>query len=201
MLKIGVTGGLACGKTTVSEAFARLGVPVIDTDEISRELTSIGGAALPAIREGFGDEFFLPDGRLDRAALRARILADAAAKRFLEDILHPGIHGEVERRLALVQAPYVLVIIPLLVETGAYDRLLDLVLAVDCSEETQLHRALARSGWSEAEVRAMMARQASRAQRRARADDVLDTDCDLAELNVRVATLDQKYRRLADQAL
>lgn len=201
MLKIGVTGGLACGKTTVSEAFARLGVPVIDTDEISRELTSTEGAALPAIREGFGEAVFLPDGRLDRVALRARILADAAAKRCLEDILHPGIHSEVERRLALVQAPYVLVIIPLLVETGAYDRLLDLVLTVDCSEETQLHRALARSDWSETEVRAMMASQASRAQRRARADDVLDTDCDLAELNVRVAALDQKYRRLADQAL
>lgn len=201
MLKIGVTGGLGAGKSTVSQAFARLGVPVIDTDEISRELTAAGGAALPEIRENFGDAVFRPDGSLDRAALRALILADAAAKRQLEGILHPLIRREAGRRLAALQAPYVLVVVPLLLETGTYDTLLDRVLVVDCSEETQLQRALARGGWSEAEIRAMMKNQSGRQDRLARADDVLDTDCDLAELNGRVAALDQKYRRLAAQML
>lgn len=197
MLKVGVTGGIGAGKTTVSRIFAQLGVPVIDTDEISRELTAAGGAALPAIRESFGDEVFAPDGRLDRSALRGRILADDAARQCLEDILHPLILAEAERRLADVQAPYMLVVVPLLVETGAYDKLLDRVLVVDCSEETQLQRALARGGWSEAEIRAMLAKQAGRLDRLARADDVLDTDCDLRELGARVSAMDEKYRRLS----
>lgn len=201
MLKVGVTGGIGAGKTTVSRMFAQLGVPVIDTDEISRELTAAGGAALPAIRESFGDEVFTPDGRLDRAALRGHILADDAARQCLEDILHPRIRAEAARRLAEVQSPYVLVVVPLLVETGAYDKLLDRVLVVDCSEETQLQRALARGGWSEAEVRAMLAKQAGRLDRLARADDVLDTDCNLSELGARVSAMDEKYRRLSAQML
>lgn len=201
MLKIGVTGGLGAGKTTVSQLFARLGVPVIDTDEISRELTALAGAALPAIRQGFGEAVFRPDGSLDRARLRARILADEAAKRQLEAILHPLIRAEVERRLAGIRAPYALVVIPLLVETGAYDDLLDRVLVVDCDEKTQLRRALARGGWSEAEIRAMMARQAARKDRLARADEVINTDCEIPALNAPVAALDRKYRLLAGQAL
>lgn len=201
MLKIGLTGGLGAGKTTVSRAFARLGVPVVDTDEISRELTAAGGAAVAAIRQGFGEAVFNADASLNRAALRARILADDAARRRLEGILHPLIRAEVERRLAVLHAPYALVVVPLLVETGAYDSLLDRVLAVDCSENTQLQRALARGGWSEPEIRAMMAKQASREQRRARADDILDTDCALPELNGRVSQLDQKYRALSAQTL
>lgn len=197
MLTIGVTGGLGVGKTTVSRIFAQLGVPVIDTDEISRELTAVGGAALPALRKSFGGEVFTQDGRLDRPALRGRILADDDARQRLEDILHPLIRAEAARRLADVQAPYVLVVVPLLVETGAYDKLLDRVLVVDCSEATQLQRALARGGWSEAEIRAMLAKQASRLDRLARADDVLDTDCDLSELSARVSAMDEKYRRLS----
>ncbi len=201
MLKVGLTGGLGAGKTTVSQAFARLGVPVIDTDEISRELTAAAGAALPAIRQSFGETVFNADGSLDRAALRARILADAAAKRQLETILHPRIRAEAERRLVAAKAPYVLVVVPLLVETRAYDDLLDRVLVVDCDEKTQLRRALARGGWSETEIRAMMARQASRAERLERADDIIDTDCDISALSARVAALDQKYRALSGQAL
>jgi dephospho-CoA kinase len=196
MLKIGVTGGLGAGKTTVSCAFARLGVPVIDTDEISRELTASNGSAIPAIRKYFGEAVFA-GGRLDRAALRARILADDDAKQQLESILHPMIRAEVERRLGHINAPYVLIIIPLLVETRAYDNALDRILVVDCSEETQLQRALARGGWEEAEIRNMMARQASRQKRLDRADDIIDTDCDLAELSGQVAALDQKYRSLS----
>lgn len=201
MLAIGVTGGLGAGKTTVSRSFARLGVPVIDTDEISRELTAAGGAALPAIRSGFGDAVFNADASLNRVALRTRILADDAAKRRLEDILHPLIRAEAGRRLAAVHAPYALIVVPLLIETGAYYDLLDRILVVDCDENTQLRRALARGGWEESEIRAMMAKQASRTDRLARADDVLDTDCGLDELNSRVKQLDQKYRALSGQTL
>lgn len=201
MLKIGVTGGLGAGKTTVSRMFAGLGAPVVDADEISRELTAPAGMALPAIRESFGEAVFKPDGSLDRAALRAQILADDAAKRQLEAILHPRIRAEIERRLAAVEAPYVLVVVPLLVETGAYDDLLDRVLVVDCDEKTQLQRAMARGGWNEAEIRAMMARQASRIERLSRADEVIGTDCELSALAARVAALDRKYRALSGQAL
>jgi dephospho-CoA kinase len=201
MLKVGVTGGLGAGKTTVSRMFAGLGVPVVDTDEISRELTASGGKAIPAIRNAFGDAVFSAGGSLNRAALRAQILADEAAKRRLEDILHPLIRTQVESRMEAVEAPYVLVVIPLLVETGAYDKMLDRVLVVDCSEQTQLQRSLARGGWSEAEILAMMARQAGRKDRLARADDVIDTDCGLEELSGRVSALDQKYRLLSAQML
>lgn len=201
MLKIGLTGGLGSGKTTVSQAFARLGAQIIDTDEISHELTAPDGAAIPAIRAGFGDAVFNPDGTLDRAALRAKILADADVKRRLEAILHPLIRREVSIRLEAAQASYALIVIPLLVETGGYDDLLNRVLVVDCGEETQVRRALARGGWSEAEIRAMIARQASRKRRLGRADDVIDSDCELAELSGRVAALDQKYRALASQTL
>lgn len=194
MLKIGVTGGLGAGKTTATRIFMRHGVPIIDTDEISHELTGRDGAAIPLVREAFGESVFKADGNLDRSALRARILTDDAAKRQLEAILHPLIRQAVESRLAGINAPYVLIVVPLLVETGAYDGLLDRVLVVDCSEQTQVQRALARGGWSEAEVRAMMARQASRKARLARADDVLDTDCRLDALTEQVAALDRKYR-------
>ncbi len=201
MLKIGVTGGLGAGKTTASQMFARLGAAVIDTDEISRELTAAGGLALPAIWEHFGNGVFLPDGSLDRAALRGQILADDAARRRLEQILHPLIRAEAGRRLAAVGAPYALVVVPLLVETGTYDDLLDRVLVVDCAEDTQFQRARARGGWSDQEVRAMMAKQASRQNRLARADDIISTDCDMAALSAQVAAMDQKYRTLAAQML
>lgn len=194
MLKIGVTGGLGAGKSTATHIFMRHGVPIIDTDEISHELTARDGAAIPLVREAFGESVFKADGNLDRSALRARILTDDAAKRQLEAILHPLIRQAVESRLAGINAPYVLIVVPLLVETGAYDGLLDRVLVVDCSEQTQVQRALARGGWSEAEVRAMMARQASRQARLTRADDVLDTDCRLDALTEQVAALDRKYR-------
>jgi dephospho-CoA kinase len=201
MLKIGVTGGLGAGKSTVAKIFAQQGAPVIDTDEISRELTAPDGTAIPGIREAFGEAVFKSDGSLDRNALRTRILADESAKRQLEAILHPLIRGEVARSLAELEQPYVLVIVPLLVETGAYNEMLDRVLVVDCGEETQIQRALARGGWSEAEIRAMLRKQSSRAARLARADDVIDTDCRLSEVTDRVAALHKKYLKLSGQRL
>lgn len=201
MLIVGVTGGLGAGKTTIARMFAQYGVPIVDADEISHELTAQNGAAIPGIRKIFGEAVFKSDGSLDRNALRARILAAESARLQLEAILHPMIRDEVARRLAEAEAPYALVVVPLLVETGAYDNMLDRVLVVDCNEETQAQRALARGGWSESEVRAMLARQVNRETRLARADDVIDTDCHLAELTDRVAALHKKYLELAGQGL
>lgn len=201
MLRIGVTGGLGAGKTTVAQLFARRGVAIVDADEISHALTAQNGAAIPAIREAFGEAVFKPGGGLDRKALRARILADDSARRQLEAILHPLIRRGIERGLAQAQAPYALAVVPLLVETGAYDSMLDRVLVVDCGEETQVLRALARGGWSEAEIRAMLARQASREARLSRADDVIDAGGELGALSGQVAALHEKYLKLASQGL
>lgn len=201
MLRVGVTGGLGAGKTTVAQLFAQRGVPVVDADEISHALTAQNGAAIPAIREAFGEAVFQPDGSLDRKALRARILADDSARQQLEGILHPLIRRGIEHGLAQAQTPYALVVIPLLVETGAYDGMLDRILVVDCSEETQVQRALARGGWSEAEIRAMLARQASRDARLSRADDVIDAGGEQGALSGQVAALHEKYLKLASQGL
>lgn len=201
MLKVGVTGGLGSGKTAVSQAFARLDVPVIDTDEISRDLTAAGGAALPAIWQAFGDTIFYAEGTLDRKKLRSLILTDDAAKSRLESILHPMIRQEVLRRLARLNVPYVIVVIPLLVESGAYKEILDRVLVVDCSEENQVRRALARGGWDESEIRAMMAKQASRKTRLKQADDIINNEGGIEALTAQVAALNEKYRALARQML
>lgn len=201
MLKIGVTGGLGSGKTAVSQAFARLGVPVIDTDEISRALTATEGAALPMLREAFGDSIFNADGTLNRNALRALILNDRAAKSRLESVLHPMILHEVTNQLARLNAPYVMIVVPLLVESGGYLDMLDRVLVVDCSEETQIQRALARGGWDESEIRAMMAKQVSRQVRLKLADDVINNDGGMDALTAQVAALNEKYRVLSRQSL
>jgi dephospho-CoA kinase len=197
MLVVGLTGGLGSGKSTVAKAFSGLGVPVIDTDEISHALTARGGSALAHIRRSFGPGVFKAEGALDRAALRTLILVDAKAKQKLETILHPMIREVVKRRLGDTHAVYVLVVIPLLIETGAYASLLDRVLVVDCREETQVKRALARGGWDEAEIRSMMARQVDRKTRLARADDVIDNEGDESVVASLVASLHQTYLALA----
>lgn len=201
MLKIGLTGGLGSGKTTVAQAFSQLGVPVVDTDEISRELTAAAGPALPLLREAFGQDVFNADGSLDRRRLRALILADELAKRKLESILHPMIRHLVVARISHIHAPYVLIVVPLLVETQAYLDLVDRVLVVDCSEEVQVQRALARGGWDEPEIRAMLAKQASRQERLGHADDVIMNDGDLNALIAQVAELNRNYQNLASQRL
>lgn len=201
MLRIGVTGGLGSGKSTVSRIFASLGAPVIDTDEISRALTAAGGAALPALRQAFGDSVFNADASLNRRALRTLILNDPSAKSRLESVLHPMILQEVIRQLGQLEAAYVLIVVPLLVETGAYDSILERVLVVDCSEDTQVRRALARGGWDETEIRAMMATQAGRQTRLERADDVIANEGGIDALTSQVAALNEKYHSLARQAL
>jgi dephospho-CoA kinase len=198
MFTVGLTGGIGSGKSTVADCFAALGVPVVDTDVIARELTAPGGAALDAIRAAFGEAVMQTDGTLDRAALRRRAFTDAAARRQLEAILHPRIRRVVEQTLAALAAPYALVVIPLLVETGGYRDLLNRVLVVDCPEDLQIARVVARSGLTRDEVMAILAAQASRAERLAVADDVLVNTASPEALRAHVAALHRRYRTLAN---
>jgi len=193
MFAVGLTGGIGSGKSTVAECFAELGVPVIDTDVIARQLTAPGSEALDAIRAAFGETVMQPDGTLDRATLRRLIFADAAARRQLEAILHPRIRQAVEHALAALTAPYALIVIPLLVETGSYRDVLSRVLVVDCPEELQIARVMARSGLAPDEVKAVLAAQATRAERLAAADDVLVNTGSPKALRSEVATLHRRY--------
>jgi dephospho-CoA kinase len=197
MLKIGLTGGIGSGKTSVSDIFSELGVPVIDTDLVARQLTARDGAALPEIRSAWGESVMRPDGELDRDALRRRIFADPHERRQLEAILHPLIRRQVVAELAELDALYVVVVIPLLVETGNYRELLDRVLVVDCPESLQVERVRARSGLSAEEVSAIISAQADRASRIATADDVIVNDADNRSLRDQVLSLDAKYREIA----
>jgi len=197
MFTVGLTGGIGSGKSTVADCFAALGVPVIDTDVIARDLTAPGGAALEAIRAAFGETVMQADGALDRAALRRRVFADTTARHQLEVILHPRIRQVVGQMLATLTAPYALIVIPLLVETGGYLDVLNRVLVVDCPEEVQIARVMARNGLTQDEVNAILAAQAGRADRLAAADDVIVNTGMPAALRAEVATLHQRYLALA----
>jgi dephospho-CoA kinase len=193
MFAVGLTGGIGSGKSTVAELFAELGTPVIDTDVIARQLTAPGSATLESIRAAFGESVMQADGTLDRAALRRRVFADSAARHQLEAILHPRIRQEVEQTLATLAAPYALVVIPLLVETGGYRDVLSRVLVVDCPEDLQIARVMARSGLARDEVKAILAAQAGRTERLAAADDVIVNTASPEALRTQVATLHQRY--------
>jgi dephospho-CoA kinase len=202
MLRVGLTGGIGCGKSAVADAFGAHGAAVVDTDVISRDLTAPGGAALNAIRATFGDAVFDADGALDRAALRQHVFSDAAARAQLEAILHPMIYAAVQQALAALQeTAYVLVVIPLLAERPVYRALLDRVLVVDCEPAQQRSRVAARSGLAAAEIDAIIASQASRAARLALADDVLTNDGAWAALLPQIDALHRHYRALAAKAL
>ncbi|MBM3356206.1 MAG: dephospho-CoA kinase [Betaproteobacteria bacterium] len=194
---VGITGGIGSGKSSAAEMFAALGAAVVDTDAIARELTQPGGGALTAIRDAFGAECIAPDGGLERAAMRRLVFRDPAAKARLEAILHPLIRAESRARLAAAREPYVIVVVPLLFETGAYEDIVDRVLVVDCSEDEQIRRTIGRSGLQEEEVRAIMAAQLPRAARLERADDVLHNDKGMEALREQVLELHAKYLTLA----
>ena len=194
---VGLTGGIGSGKSSAARIFDELGAAVVDTDEISHELTRPGGAALAAIRSAFGEEYVAADGSLVRASMRQRVFSDAAARRKLEAILHPLIRREVLTRVTAARRPYVMIVVPLLLETGAYRDLIQRILVVDCSEDAQVARTMKRSGLAEAEVRAIMAAQAPRATRLAAADDVLLNDGDLAALRRAADALHRRYLALA----
>ena len=197
MFTVGLTGGIGSGKSTVADLFAELGVPVIDTDVISHQLTAPGAAALDAIRAAFGETVMRADGTLDRAALRRRVFSDSDARHRLEAILHPRIRQAVEQTLATLSAPYALVVIPLLVETGGYQDVLNRVLVVDCPEDLQIARVMARSGLAQDEVQAILAAQARRPARLAVADDVILNTVAPEALRTQVATLHQRYLALS----
>jgi dephospho-CoA kinase len=190
---VGLTGGIGSGKSTVARLFAELGAEVIDADELVHRLTEAGGAAMPAIRVEFGPEYVDACGALDRARMRKRVFADRTARAKLEAILHPMVRAESERRAAQATGPYVILMIPLLVETGDPHARCDRVLVVDCPEEVQIARVIARSGLARAEAEAIIRAQASRAERLRHADDVIENDGSVDDLRPQVARLHRQY--------
>ena len=194
---VGLTGGIGSGKSAVAELFAKLGVDVVDTDEIARELTQPQGEAIPAIRAAFGVEAIAPDGSLDRPRMRSLAFGDAQARKRLEAILHPLIRAESSRRVELARSPYAILVIPLLVESGVDRSRTERVLTVDCPEALQIERVMRRSGLAESEVRAILASQATREQRLAAADEVIDNSGALEALEAQVSRLNEKYLTLA----
>ncbi len=194
---IGVTGGIGSGKSSAAAAFAALGAGIVDTDDIAHELTAAGGQAMPAIVAAFGPAILSADGSLDRAAMRELVFADPARRKVLEGILHPLIRANARDRVAHSTTPYVMLIVPLLLETGGYRDLVRRVLVIDCDESLQISRTMRRSGLDAGAVRAIMAAQLPRRERLARADDVLLNDGDLASLRDQAAKLHQQYLKLA----
>jgi dephospho-CoA kinase len=201
-LIIGLTGGIGSGKSTVADALVARGAALVDTDQIAHALTAPGGAAIEAIRQAFGDAVIAPDGRMDRAAMRERAFSDPQARKLLESILHPLIRAGTDAGVAAAlhnAAPYVLVAIPLLAEGGGARGRFDRVLVVDCPADVQVERVMRRSGLARTQVDAIMAAQATREQRLAMADDVVDNGGSPDALPAQVARIDALYRRLSTQ--
>lgn len=197
-LRIGLTGGIGSGKSTVAALLVRHGAALVDTDLIARQLTLPGGAALPAIAAAFGAAAIGADDALDRARMRELVFAEPASKRRLEAILHPLIGQETDRQAAAATAPAIVFDVPLLVESGRWRARVDKVLVVDCRETTQIERVVARSAWTDDAVRAVLAQQAPRARRRACADAVIYNDgIAPAALAAEVETLWQRWVRTA----
>ena len=195
-LVVGLTGGIGSGKSTVADFFRGLDVPVIDADEIAHALVAPGQPALQEIIAAFGERCIDADGQLDRGWLRDRVFSDAAQRHRLEAILHPKIRIKISALVKTVEAPYCIVVIPLLLETDQLD-LVDRVLVVDSSQENQLARVAARDGRSRVEILAIMGVQAPRERRLARADDVISNNGTLDELLAQVRSQHAKYLKCA----
>jgi dephospho-CoA kinase len=196
MLKIYLTGGIGSGKTLVSGLFAEKGVPVIDTDLISRQIVQPGQPALEEIQQAFGSEILTTSGELDRRKLRELVFHNTEAKKTLEAILHPKIYTETERQLQELNSPFALIVVPLLVETGETDRA-DRILVVDASSEIQKSRVRARDKVPDQQIEQTIASQASREQRLALADDVIVNIDSIEDVQLQVNRLYQKYLNLA----
>jgi len=197
---IGLTGGIGSGKSTVADRLVALGAALVDTDAIAHALTAPGGDAIAPIRAAFGDGVVAADGRMDRAAMRAIAFSDPGARKRLEAILHPMIRARTQAGIeAAVRdgAPYVIVAVPLLVESGDWRGRYDRVLVVDCPPEVQVERVMARSALPRAQVDAILAAQATRAQRLAAADDVIDNGGAPAALDAQVTRLHAAYAGLS----
>jgi len=200
---IGLTGGIGSGKSTVADALVARGGVLVDTDRIAHELTAPAGAAIDPIRAAFGDAVIAPDGRMDRAAMRERAFSDPQARKRLEGILHPLIRAQTDAGVAAAVAggaPYVLVAVPLLVEGGGGRGRFDRILVVDCPPTVQIERVIRRSQLERTQVEAIMAAQASREQRLAVADDVVDNGGAPDALAAQVDRLNTLYRGLSTQA-
>lgn len=195
IFRIGLTGGIACGKTTVADMFAALGAQIIDTDELARDVVEPGEPALESVIEHFGSTILGDDGRLDRRALRRLVFSDPEKRHLLEQILHPAIRQRMIESSAIVRGPYQVLVIPLLVESHS-DGHVDRVLVVDCDEEVQLRRLMNRDHESRETAENMLAAQISRQDRLDHADDIIDGGSNLEALQQRVKQLDQYYREL-----
>lgn len=193
MRRLGLTGGIGSGKSTVARLLAEGGAHVVDADDIARRCTLAGGAAIPTIAQRFGDTFIASDGAMDRARMREHVFAHPLAKRELEAIIHPIVHEEIRRQASATTATCTVFDIPLLVESPHWRGQLDRVLVVDCSAETQITRVIARNGWARAQVESVLRQQCSREQRVAAADFVLHNDgINLADLRALVQQLSHR---------
>jgi dephospho-CoA kinase len=195
---IGLTGGIGSGKTTVAGLFAEQGADLVDTDEISHQLTNPAQPAVAEIARKFGAQFVAADGSLDRVRMRNLVFNDRSARKELEGILHPLIRQESTRRIQQSKAPYVIVVVPLLLETGAYRGAMSRILVVDCEQETQISRVIARSALTRDEVLSIIASQVSRQERLDNADDIIRNDNDFDALRTQVVPLHRQYLRLAE---
>jgi dephospho-CoA kinase len=194
ILTVGLTGGIGCGKSTVAHLFAEQGAGIVDTDAISHQLTQSGGTAIPAIRAAFGAEYIGEDGALDRARMRALVFSDAESRHRLERLLHPLILEQTKVKMQQMRTtPYVIVVVPLLLQSPEYRKLVQRVLVVDCNERTQIERVTRRSPMTEDEVRAIIASQTPRAERLRQADDVIINEDGLDNLAAQVAALHRQY--------
>ena len=194
-MRIGLTGGIASGKSVVAAMFAELGAQIIDTDVIAREVVEPSRPALDDIRQRFGSEVLAEDGRLDRGTLRQIVFSDEAARKDLESILHPRIGDETRRQAAELTGDYQVIVVPLLVGSPLR-QFVDRIVVVDCDEKTQMERLLSRDAETVAQARRMIAAQASRNERLAIADDVVDNSGDLNQTRKQVEALDTTYRQL-----
>lgn len=195
MFKVGLTGGIGSGKSTVADLFAAQGVPVLDADRVARDLVEPGQPAIAAIARHFGPDL-LKAGRLDRERLRRIVFADPAERRWLEALLHPRVYAELERRMAALAAPYCLLVIPLLLETGQRG-FVDRLLVVDCPVDLQRQRLQMRDGIDAAQADRMLSAQIGRPQRQAAADDILENAGTVADLAGPVERLHRLYLTLA----
>lgn len=185
-LIIGLTGGIGSGKTSATRFFAAEGIAIIDADTIAHELTGAQGDAIPNIKKYFGVDFITKNGKLDRKKMKNRIFSDINSRKKLEEILHPLIQAEIMHRIETASSPYIIVVAPLLLETGDYCETVTRILVVDCNEEYQISRTVSRDGLSKEEVRTIMATQKSRQERLNQADDVIVNDTDISSLQEKV---------------
>lgn len=198
---VGLTGGIGSGKSEVANAFAGMGVEVVDADVLAHRLSAPGESGHAAIVGSFGRGVLTPSGDIDRVKLRRLVFADASARARLETLLHPLIRAEARRQIGAWRGPYGVVVVPLLIERGGFAEIIDRVLVVDCPEEEQVRRVVARSAMSPEEARAIMATQIDRSRRLAAADDILDNSGARYDIGALVRDLDLRYRGLATRRL